>query len=196
MTHCYQPSTVDHQSKRVTVNSNLEFHTDGMALSYEAVGFEVQSESISHILLSIDDLDVIIASYEGVMSVYIKYMGQVATSGLCGANPDRDYVMEIFDSVSQSDDPSNVCYLPSDEQSIKKCNIDEAEAVCGKLLSRSNFDQCFQAVPNAKQFKRYCVNKICDCGRSDTASCGCDVLADLTRFCIQNDIKVIAHITV
>jgi len=89
--------------------------------------------------------------------------------------------------ASQSDHPTDMCYLPRDRLDTKKCDMDEAEAVCDKLIGRANFGQCFQAVPSARQFRRRCVMKICSC---NTASCGCDFLTELTRFCVQNDIKV------
>ena len=46
-------------------------------------------------------------------------------------------------------------------------------------------------MPNAKKFKSYCVQTICACEeKGDSGTCGCSFMAELSRFCVQADIRI------
>ena len=96
----------------MTINKDFQLFIDGKSVAYNEVGFAVEIQSITHLLLTFEDLDVILATTDGELVFYLKYYGQEAARGLCSSNSNQENELEIFENNSQTDDLGTLCFMP------------------------------------------------------------------------------------
>ena len=87
-----------------------------------------------------------VQDHPGTLSVFMKYTGTQEVSGLCAESLDEETQMEILEKSSQSETGS-ICFI-SDSDNRKKCDLEEAAAVCQTLFEKGNFQECFDALPS------------------------------------------------